>query len=603
MSTATAQRSWATGSQRAGADDGVRLLLALLLAAAAFTLTLGASRRNSTTFDEIAMIAGGARGFATGQWDLVDDHPPLMQYLYGLPVYLSKPTYPAEGGWTGQLRYDYGERFFWGVGNDPERLAFRARAVGAATAAALVLLVWAFATAAAGTAAGLLAALLTAFLPDLLAHGGVAYNDLPVAVAIFAAAWTIDTAVVHPSPRSGALAGVLIGVALAIKFSAIVLGPIALLLLIAESRARGRDHDWRTAVLTACILALVFAYLALIVFYRGDWRLEQMRAGVHFKIAQIVSNVGSAPAPAWLLGRRSPDGFALFFPIAFLLKTPLALHLLALLAAAATIARARMRRLRLQPTGEAAHRMLESPLRMAAISCVALLPVLMSSDLNIGFRHALPLMPFLIVLIAAGAATAMRLWGWRARVGVAVLALGYVASSASYYPDFLAYESEYARWGDPSKPPIVDSSLDWGQGLLQLRDFMREENIDRVDLSYFGTAWPAGYGIRYRPLPSFYALPPAAAAQGEGGAAQGEGEASQGEGKGEGEGEALQGEGEGEGEGEGSQGEGEGGGGRWVVISATNLTGIYLDGDPFAQYRGRRPDRVIAHSLMAYRLP
>jgi hypothetical protein len=62
--------------------------------AASFALTVAASRRTSTTFDEIIMMAGGARGFETGHFDLAPEHPPLTQYLYGLPVYLSGISYP-----------------------------------------------------------------------------------------------------------------------------------------------------------------------------------------------------------------------------------------------------------------------------------------------------------------------------------------------------------------------------------------------------------------------------------------------------------------------------------------------------------------------------
>src|SRR2546425_1367129 len=69
-------------------------LLAILAASA--TATIGAMRHTSTTFDEVITIAAGARGFVTGRFDVVDDHPPLMQYLYGLPVYLTHPSFPSE---------------------------------------------------------------------------------------------------------------------------------------------------------------------------------------------------------------------------------------------------------------------------------------------------------------------------------------------------------------------------------------------------------------------------------------------------------------------------------------------------------------------------
>jgi hypothetical protein len=44
--------------------------------------------------------------------------------------------------------------------------------------------------------------------------------------------------------------------------------------------------------------------------------------------------------------------------------------------------------------------------------------------------------------------------------------------------------------------------LDWGQDLKELKCFMVQHGIDRVQLSYFGTADPAHYGINYEYLPS-----------------------------------------------------------------------------------------------------
>ena len=86
-------------------------------------------RRTSTTFDEIVLIAAGARGYETGKFELAPDHPPMMQYLYGLPVFLTRPSYPSDKGYdTSEVGYRYlqARRFFWESGNDPEPIPWRA---------------------------------------------------------------------------------------------------------------------------------------------------------------------------------------------------------------------------------------------------------------------------------------------------------------------------------------------------------------------------------------------------------------------------------------------------------------------------------------------
>lgn len=81
-----------------------QLLLIVILMSFAATATT-AMRHTSTTFDEILLPAGGARRFATGNFDLVTlFHPPVLQYLYGLPVALSGVTIRPRTRSTGETR-------------------------------------------------------------------------------------------------------------------------------------------------------------------------------------------------------------------------------------------------------------------------------------------------------------------------------------------------------------------------------------------------------------------------------------------------------------------------------------------------------------------
>src|SRR5688572_18356241 len=160
------------------------LLWLAVIMLANFALTVGAMRRTSTTFDEIVMMAAGARGFHTGQWDLAPEHPPLVQYLYGLPVFLAQPEYPDETGVQPAVkqrmiyRYSYAQEFFFKDGVPTQRLAFLGRIPAALISLSLIALAFFFTRRAAGDRAAVLAAMLVAFLPDLLAHGGIAYNDV-----------------------------------------------------------------------------------------------------------------------------------------------------------------------------------------------------------------------------------------------------------------------------------------------------------------------------------------------------------------------------------------------------------------------------------------
>ncbi|HET9985984.1 MAG TPA: phospholipid carrier-dependent glycosyltransferase [Longimicrobiales bacterium] len=548
------------------------LLLVVLVSAGAI---VGAMRRTSATFDEIAFMGTGARGYHLGRFDAIPDHPPLLQYFYGLPIYLAGPRFPADFGSAQHpgYRYAYSKRLLWESGNDPERLVFLSRLVAVAFALSLILGVWAVTRRAAGADAALLAAGLAAFLPDVLAHGGVSYGDVPFTAAYLFTVAAFDAAVRRPSAARGVLAGAAAALAVGIKYSALALAPVAVLLVCAEAATRPKDRDWWRRVGLAAAAGLLTLYVALVAMYGGDPKLAEFRYGLLLTRMHVELGHG---VPSYLLGHTSEQGWWYFYPVAFLFKTPAALHALILLAVLGYVRAARGGRgpgaaeaagavdaTAAQAAPAAPTRLraaLASPLRAVAIAPLVFLAFLLRSHLDIGFRYALPALPFLGILVAVGLA---RLWATSSRLVrgvVAALLVAYAASSLSFYPHFLAYTSEYAPGRDRGDEVLLDSSLDWGQGLLELRDFMRQEHIDRVYLSYFGSALPAGYGIDYVPLPSFFSLPPARPAR------PGDREPE------------------------------------WVVVSATTLHGLYLRGDPFARLRSRRPDRVLAHSLFVYRL-
>ncbi|MGH7444128.1 MAG: ArnT family glycosyltransferase, partial [Longimicrobiales bacterium] len=526
------------------------LVLAVLLLLTGSTIAL-AMRHTSTTFDEIVMMAGGARGYATGDWTIAPEHPPLTQYLYGLPIYLAQPSYPDESAVTAAAkaaagyRYLYAQQFFWQSGNDPERLALLGRAPAVLAAMLLVAVVYGFARTAAGAPAGLLAALLVAVTPDVLAHGGVAYNDVPVALAMFGALWAADRTIRDPSVARGLLAGALVGVALAVKNSAAALAPILGLLLIIEMLQRRRDPSWWRAMLPAGALTLTAIYLALVAAYRGDLTLAEYRYSIDFAFNQVNAN-----APGYLLGERAIGGFWYFFPVAFLFKTSAAYHILVVLAAGAFAHGLR--------ASTRVHALARSPLRAPLVGVVVLAALLLSSSVNIGFRYALPALPMLAVLVAVGVVRAWHLVTPGLRALIVVTVTWTAIHPLSYYPHFLTYISEYGPGRDQNYQVMVDSNIDWGQGLLELREFMDEQGIDRVRLSYFGSALPSGYGIAYDRLPSFFTLrrlrAPADSAA------------------------AL----------------------AWIAVSATNLAGVYFDHDPFRALRDLRPDYVVANSIYLY---
>jgi 4-amino-4-deoxy-L-arabinose transferase-like glycosyltransferase len=523
----------------------VHVALALIIIVWA-GVTVMSMRNTSATFDEILLSSAGARGYATGDYDLIVlYHPRLMQYMYGLPVALSGVSYPEERGqFANRGGFPYARQLFFERGNDARTLLFRTRLVAVLVGASLILLVFAFTRHHYGDAAAIFAALMMAAMPDLIAHGGIAYNDVGIGLAVLGSVWTLDRAARDPAARPVALAAVVAGLALSVKYSAVALAPIAVCLIALEAVARGRE--WRRyllAIVPLALLAFVLGYLTLVAVYLGDFSLSSYRAGLQFNI--MHASAGHGGMPAVLLGETSPTGFRFYFPLAFLIKTPAAFHILLAVALLgfATSWSARAREL------------LRSPLRGPVVALLVFTAFLLNSKLNIGFRHAFPALPLLAVIAAAGLGA---LWQRRARLRPVIGGLLVVqwASVLSWYPHFIPYTSEYFPDRDLAFTRLGDSNVDWGQALPLLRRFMDEEGVPVVYLSYFGSALPEAYGIDYVPLRSFFDLPPRSAPAEEP---------------------------------------------RFVAISATNLAGSYVD-NQFRTLLHADPYRVLGHSMFIYRI-
>src|SRR5207245_1529652 len=119
--------------------------------------------------------------------------------------------------------------------------------------------------------------------------------------------------------------------------------------------------------------------------------------------------------------------------------------------------------------------------------------------------YLLPIYPFLFVLAGrmgtlqfhSSLATSLGRVGCVAAVGLsAAFSLSVATHQLAYFNELIGGPSQGHRY-------LSDSNLDWGQDLKGLKTYMDREGIPVIYLSYFGTAPPSGWGIRYQYLPAW----------------------------------------------------------------------------------------------------
>jgi hypothetical protein len=181
---------------------------------------------------------------------------------------------------------------------------------------------------------------------------------------------------------------------------------------------------------------------------------------------------------SWALGVQSVSCLPWYFPVAWLVKTPI--PLLAASGAGVALVAARARR-----APEVAVVVLGAP-ALLAVAAIA-------SGICNGVRQVLPATPFLAV---AGGAALAALWQGATGRAVALAAVGWMALSLlRVHPDAITFSNELA--GGPARTwtRLTDSNVDWGQSLSQVAGALRGERVRTIWLDYFGTAWPPAHGL------------------------------------------------------------------------------------------------------------
>jgi hypothetical protein len=204
--------------------------------------------------------------------------------------------------------------------------------------------------------------------------------------------------------------------------------------------------------------------------------------------------------PAFLCDEWEATGWWWFFPFALLVKsTPVELLLFAAVGGVwVVLARASASERRLAYKCAA-------PFAAAFIYAAFAL----SSHLNIGHRHILPLYGFGFIL------TGLVFYRLRKKtssafslVVVAVLTGSQLFASLTIRPHYLTYFNALTGGPDRGHRYLVDSSLDWGQGLPDLAEWLKTNVAGRrVYLSYFGSDEPTRFGINATRIGDVYFQP------------------------------------------------------------------------------------------------
>ena len=504
----------------------VFIAAAVLLLAVMFTAMYSSARRENVTWDEAGHIPHGYVIDKMGNYWFDQVHAALPRMLAGAPLLAVDPRIPTEHvSWRTYDFFTFRHIFLFRNRVKPDRMVMLGRLPTMLCALLLGLVLALWTRRRFGSAAGLLALAFYALDPNFLAHGHYATTDLYTAAAFFFAVIAWERYLRSLRGLDLVLAGLLTGVAFATKHSLLFLLVVLPVLYCLGWWREPRRYSARRLLGSMLVVALLGAAVVALVYLpvTEDALAQHLMMRDHVADGPGVQRLFHAAAtmlpipyhpyimgfywlaktaenglPSYLLGHVSTGGWWYFFPVVLAVKSPTGL-LIALALATGTAIGILARR-------DPSYRPRSLPFAWLVVTVTPLLylTACLFSPLNEGIRHALPAYPFLYAFAAAMLTRSIsRATVRKARNAALAVVLGLlVLESAIAYPHYLAFFNLPAGGSANGIDYVVNSNLDWGQDLKNLKVYLDSQGIDQVCLAYFGTADPDYYGIRHRELPA-----------------------------------------------------------------------------------------------------
>lgn len=483
---------------------------ALLFCLFAFQLWLHAVRA-SATFDEPIHTLAGHQYWHCGDFGVNPEHPPLLKLLAtaSLNFRASLIESKAECGTRLVPKSEadgLGGAFL--TDNGVDSVLIPARLSAALMSLALAALVFLATREMFGRWEAVVALALLAFEPNLIAHGALVTTDMALTATAFGAAFALYRYGKNPSAGRFLLVALAFGLMLAAKHSAVIFVAILLAVSVADALLFRTSESNLSKTLArraaACAGILLIGLAVLWSFYgfryhalpnatenlisvdqyiKTNGRPEAIESAFAAAV-RTVNRTGVLPESytlgladiaatnsrnTWIFGKDYATGQWFYFPLALLVKSSVALLVLLPLGFVFAYFEPEKRREMLF--------LLAPPILFFAFS--------LTSKMNIGVRHILPVYAFFIVAAAVGAIWASRRF-YSFRYFLAAIVLFHAVAAVRAAPDYIAFANDFFGGTNNSYQIFRDSNADWGQNYKQVNEYLQRENIR--------DCWFAGFG-------------------------------------------------------------------------------------------------------------
>jgi len=500
------------------------------------------SSQKSVTVDEIMYIAAGFYHLKTGDFQFNMTNPPLAKCLSAIPLLGLNLELPDLKKGPEKLniieQWQFSRQFLYGNVVNAEKILLLSRIPTLILSIILGIYLFSWAKRLFNERAGILALVFYVFSPNILAHSRLATLDLALTVFMFISLYYFWLFMIQPKLKNIILCGICVSLSIMTKstgFFLIIIFFIFIVISIARDNkygiyhrlpfikhtphSRNRYNQFITSIWFFLIIGAVSIFI-LNTGYLFQDSFEPLSKGnnksnIHQKLPinnfftrYVADIILETPFPLpkpyvqtlksqfliteektesqYFAGRLYPSARKYFMIAALLIKTPIPVLLLFIY----SLVTLKNRKENIDS---------EILIITQIIFILGLFSYL--NIYNAGLRYILPIYP-LIFLITSQTERLIHVENYIKKFSFIVLICWYITGTIFIYPDYLAYFNETIGGAKNGYKYMVQSNLDWGQDLKQLKRYLDEKGIKKIKLGYYGSADANYYNIDYEYLPS-----------------------------------------------------------------------------------------------------
>ena len=361
-----------------------------------------------------------------------------------------------------------------------------------------------------GKRAGILALILYAFNTNIIAYSRYATTDIPVTAIVFISMYYLYKLITLPTKKKTVLLGILLGIALLTKLTAIILIPIYLCMyifiyihnkIVSNTTAKGNKIITPTLTLRfSAILTIILVGVAITwsVYFIQTMHMptlvqqglirETYLSNIYSKKALINMSEVTLLKPvsqyllgafknmtsqagtgnSYLLGSYSTRGWWYYYPLVILYKTQIPIFILLFLL----------------------YLFRKDLVKLDIISNIYiwifplfLIIFAMASYRDIGVRHLLLIYPFILLYISNIANYRFGKFDKTRLLKITLLValiIWYIMSCLTTYPFFLSYYNEIIGGKENGYKYLGGSNTDWGQDTKRLVSWVNDNKIQKI---------------------------------------------------------------------------------------------------------------------------